>query len=422
MDAQAAEVAPVCLPIYVSARSWDAQCRLPGLRLPTTLPPMARPQPALIALAAGKAIVGPMDEEALLASAHDHRMSGLLWSAVQDGSVELTQPSETALARTVLMQRHRQQVLWDTLDELTDRFATAGFELATLKGVTAEARWYDGVGERPSNDLDVLISPPDLARLEEYAAVIRPDYPLKGRLEEAVGAGLQSFPVWGPNGVAVDLHFDPLKLGIPIRQTDLVWSRTERYPTPSGREVRVLDPELSLIHFIFHVLKDRFSYLRGLVDITRLIEREPLDWEFIDSFLRTEGLEAPAYLTLEALYAELGRNTPPIPEVAGWRPYAYRALWPERIRLNGRIGWVGHHRRQLWIPMIGRGRTREGMAHLRTSLIPPPVILDLYNADVSGSYLRRLAVGRWRRILKRRETIAEMASSESTADTPISEG
>ena len=257
-------------------------------------------------------------------------MSGLLWSAVKAGDIELSANSERMLAWRELLTRHHHRKLWEAMEDLSGRFHQAGLGVATLKGVTAEARWYERMGERPSLDVDLLVSPTDLDRLEECAALIQPDHPLRGQLDEAVGrGGLQSLDLWGPGQVAIDLHFDPLKLGIPTLQADLVWSRSVPYPTPNGVEIRVLDAETSLILFLFHVLKDRFSSLIGLVDIVRIVEHEDLHWDYIDRFVRTEGLEVPAYLTLDAVFGALRLDAPAVPAVSGWREQAWQRLWPD---------------------------------------------------------------------------------------------
>jgi hypothetical protein len=67
----------------------------------------------------------------------------------------------------------------------------------------------------------------------------------------------------------------------------LIWSTIESFASPTGNPVRVLDAETAFILHQFHALKDRFSYLIGLVDALGIVEREDPDWAFIGRFPRT---------------------------------------------------------------------------------------------------------------------------------------
>ena len=220
------------------------------------------------------------------------------------------------------------------------------------------------------------------------------------------GAGLQSIDFLVPGSVAIDFHFDALKLGIPIRQSETIWSRSTAFRTPNGVQTRVLDAEISLVLHLFHVLKDRFARLGGLVDVVRIVDREAIDWEFVDLFLTVEGLEVPGYLTLQAVYAFLELDPPAVPEVSGWRSIGFQSIWPNRILLNGSVGREAHHRRQMLLPFLGRGRFAEAASSLALTAVPPRTMLDYYHPDTSGSYWWRLAVGRWRRAGERRRRVA----------------
>lgn len=367
---------------------------------------MAQPHPALIEIAASRPILPVDDYAALLRSAIEHRMGGLLWAAVKDGSLEVPEQTEQALAFHQLRIRRHHKELWAVLDELTDRFDEVGVRVATLKGITAEARWYGEMGQRPSQDLDLLVDPIALRDVDKVIELLQPDHWLRSYLGAVISAsGLQAIDLRGPHNIAVDLHFDALKLGIPIHQNSVLWSRSEALESPSGKPMRVLDAETSFILHLFHTLKDRFSYLIGLVDILRIVEHEMLDWEFIDGFLEREGLEVPAWLSLLKIYGLLGLEAPVRRIPSGWRASAWARIWPDEICLNGDTGRIQHHRRQMLVPFICRGRLRDTFASTRFVVLPPRPMLDYYHPDTSGPYAWRLAVGRWRRARERMDEI-----------------
>jgi hypothetical protein len=367
---------------------------------------MARPHPVLIDIAAGRPTRPVDDHAALLDSAREHRMDGLVWAAVQDGALELPERLERALALQQLRIRRHHAQLWATLEELIETLDQHGLRTATFKGVTAEARWYGDMGRRPSHDLDLVVDPGALRDIDKVVGLIQPDHRLRPHLGSVVvGTGLQAIDLHGPHNTALDLHFDALKLGIPIHQSALIWSRMESFESPAARPVRVFDPETSFILHLFHALKDRFSYLISLVDVMRIVEGEDLDWQYIERFLEREGLEEPAWLSLRTIYDLLGLDTPRHRVPSGWRARAWGKIWPEEICLNGQTGRIQHHRRQMLVPALGRGRLRDTMASARFVILPPPPMLDYYHPDTSGPYAWRLAVGRWRRARERRDDV-----------------
>jgi len=374
---------------------------------------MARPHPALIQLAAGRPVSTLSDPDQLLRSAAEHRMTGLLWSSARLGEVELPREHHRELARFNLRVRAHHKRLWEAAEQITRQLALQGFEVATAKGVTAELRWFNLIGERPCADLDLLVDPAQLTRVAELVAALQPEHSLLDDLDELVGRGfLQAVDVW-VNGIPVDLHVDIMKLGIPVRQGELIWERTQQLRTLVGGTVRVLDPEISLVQFILHLIKDRFSYLLGFVDVLRVIERSTIDWRFIDQFVRREGLDTHFYRALEVVFTTLGLTPPAHAHPKGWRAVAWDTLWPASLRLNGLVGRAEHHRRQLWVPFTMRGRLGSATSALLGQTFPPRSLLDYYYPDTSGAYPRRLTAGRLKRARERRHRIAEMIASET---------
>ncbi len=367
---------------------------------------MARPHPALIELAAGRPIPGFDDPARLLTSAMEHRMTGLLSARAEAGEVDLPDETQRKLAFHNLQIRAHHQRLWRGLAEINTVMGRCGAEVATAKGVTAEARWYDRAGDRPSSDVDLLLRPDDWHLIDEIVASVQPDHRLIGHLASLAERGdLQSVDVRLPGGISIDLHFDILKFEVRTRQLGLMWDRTVSFDLPEGDQVRVLDPETSLIHFLLHLNKDRFSWLLGFVDVVHLIEREELDWDYIDRFLRTEGLDTHVYLSLGNVYETLSLSAPSHPEPAGWRAVMWRRMWEPSVQLRGDVGWLSHHRRQYWIPLTARGRAAEALWRWLRTIFPTRVLLDYYHPTTHGPYLWRLTVGRFRSAAMRRREV-----------------
>lgn len=355
---------------------------------------MAYPHPGLIELAADRVLPAVEDLEALVHAARHQRLAGLLYTRVRGWANGRRPAWLETLAEDDRREQDRHQIIWHTLARVVGRLQALGLEVATAKGVTAEARWYQRRGERPCLDLDLLLAPDATGRIEEAVSELQPDHPLLGRLKPLVEQGLlQSVEMW-VGGIPVDLHLDILKMGIAGRQRDRIWERTVPFTIPTGGSVQVLDPELSLVHFLLHINKDQFRHLLGFADVARLLEHEELDWAFIDTFLRAEGLELPTYLSLRTVVETLGLALP-VPKVAGGpRAVVWRIVWRPSVRFQGYLVELHSKRRQFWLPFLARGRFREAFRWWLRALFPPKTLFAYHHPGVGGPYLWRLVLGR----------------------------
>jgi hypothetical protein len=178
-------------------------------------------------------------------------------------------------------------------------------------------------------------------------------------------------------------------------------------PLPGGGTVRVLDPETSLILFLVHLNKDRFRYLLGFVDVRRVLERESIDWGFVERFLRGEGLLDPACLTLSVVGATLDMQVPVLTTPHGVRRRVWELAWRPSIRLRGYEGRARYRKRQELLPVLARGRLREGLAHWRHVLLPPRALTDAARPGARAPYAWRLGGGRLLNYLARRRQSRE---------------
>lgn len=369
---------------------------------------MPRPHELLLDLAAARppGAVSPPAGVELVRSALEHRMHGLLWSSVEAGLIVLPQEPMLRLSALDLAVRTHHERLWRTLADVQRRLATRGVHTAAAKGITAEQRWYHRVGERPSMDIDLLVEPGGRGRIADILDELHPGHPLRDQIARLVRRGMLQSVDLIVDGVAIDVHLDLLKVEIPTRSQEAIWSRTRLAGGKKGIEVRVLDCETSLIHFAIHLNKDRFARLLGYADIARILGKESLDWEFIHRLVANEGLQVPVINSLEAVARTLRLPPLPVPRVRGWRSYAWHRLWPDERRLRGYEGIAAAQHRQLWIPWLAEGRMKEALWWwIRRRAIPPTDLLQLHDPDVLGPYPLRFAIGRLRGWRKRRRAV-----------------
>lgn len=374
---------------------------------------MARPHPVLVDLAAGRTpAAGAASGPGLLPSALEHGMQGLLWTHVR--AVEPGFPERSRLAGVDAATRQRHLRLWETLGTVRRRLEAAGVEIVAVKGVTAEARWYTRAGERPSTDVDVLVAPDAVGHAGAVLRALDPDHPLGDSLTDLVRAGGVQSADLHIDGVAVDLHFDLLKLGYPMRAPEAVWAQTRALELPDGGTVRVLAPEIALVHFLVHANKDSFPRLLGYADVVRIARAGDLDWDLVGRTVRDEGLQdvvGCAWGTVtRALEVEAGGLAVP----STLRSRVWHAVWPDRITLLGATG-TSRSRRQEVVPFLVRGRGADAIRAAARVVLPARAAVAARYADIPGGYLTRLARGRSRSMLKRR---ADLRSRDERSEPP----
>jgi hypothetical protein len=147
--------------------------------------------------------------------------------------------------------------------------------------------------------------------------------------------------------VLIELHLDPLQLGLrPLAEADR-WARAAVMPGSAEAEALMLGLEDQVVHLCVHVHKHGYSRLIWLKDLDLLLRRyaRQLNWDLVTEVARDEGVSASVWYTLQVVRRVL--RTPLPEEVETLRPN-----WPVR-RLYG-LAW----------PM-GRLLNLEGRMHRR---------------------------------------------------------
>lgn len=326
-------------------------------------------------------------------------MAGLLWSAAEETGVAASQYLSGRLAEQDLRYWARQSILRDSLSKLTRRLDELGIDAAVLKGIPAEDRWYDRQGERPSQDVDLLIAPHHLTEIDAVIETLHPNHVLAGHIQSLVATQrLPEIELWVED-VPVDLHFDLLGLGPFARHPGSAWEHLVPHDLGDGTSVMVLDTELSLINFVIHVNRDNFRRLLGLTDVAKILQRSSLNWGIVDRFVRSEGIEAMFYESLAIVVEELGLRGVPNTQARSWQSNVHRRIWRPAIRLLGDEARIKFRRRQYVQPFLVRRGIPAALRWWTRRLLPPRPLMDYYQGAVSrsfGGYLRSVTVDRMR--------------------------
>jgi Uncharacterised nucleotidyltransferase len=381
----------------------------------------AGPHPALINVAAGRGLPIVTDPMPLLRSATAHGMAGLLLS-----EVERTDPPWRRIALAVLAARQASvqawhERLWTGLAAVSAVFEDAGIDVAIAKGIAAEARWYARTGERPCNDLDLLLSPAHLGQIDDVIAAIEPSHPLCGKVRRLAERGVIQAVDLEYEGVPIDLHWDILKFGIPSRNRQAIWDRTVPFMLPDGRSLRALDAECSYVHFLVHLNKDRFRRLLGFVDVARVYQREELDHAAVERLVRADGIETSVSATWDVVVRTLGLHARNQLHAAPVRSVIWHIAWRPSVRLRAAESTVRFRHRQWLIAALSRGRAVEALRCWVRVTFPPADFLAYAHSDYASrwgaesvsitprSRLWALTIGRMKLSLGRRRRAARAA-------------
>ena len=357
---------------------------------------MTAPHPALIQLVvSGEA--GPIEDEGtFLQSVHEHRMTAPVLTAYQRQALRLSPASATTLGIWDLAERRQHLLFWKAIQEVQDRLAPTGAEVAVLKGVATEARWYGEIGQRVSTDVDLLLAPDALDGAAKLVATIDKRRGVSSAIDSLVRQRLLQHVDLHVGPVHVDLHFDPLKIGIPTHQLDEVWDSTQLFPTPHGM-IRVLRPEIELVLLLLHLNKDSFAFLGSYLDIRQIVARAALDWDYVRSFVAGEGLEVPVFKSLAAVTELLGLDLD-VPRTHGVRAWCWERLWGRATRPGGHDSRMRAPTAQRFLAFHASGRTRATVREVRRQLLPARQLLEVAGRLEPGrSYVRYLSVDRFRR-------------------------
>ena len=357
---------------------------------------MAIPHPALIRVAAGEEVGELREVDAFLDSAAEHRMTGLVWTQVDRGRLDVGAEHHQALFEADIAHWAHNARLWSVWRSVAEAGSRLGIEMAVIKGIALESRFFDRTGERPCTDLDVLIDPSGVERLEGLLLELGVGPDRAARSARLVKAGrIQSVPIW-VDDVSVDLHADLFKLGFASRDPDAIWSSVETIAGDEG-PIRSIDAAVSLLHVLIHLNRDRFRRLLGYVDIHRVANSELVDWDRFWAHARREGLESIAHEVLIAVDQVVPLQVPGLGNrpttLRGW---VWRRFWPPQTRLTGREGRYRFGRRaQIVLPLLCKGRALEAIACLSKSLFPPAELLAYNHPGLAEApYLLRLARAR----------------------------
>ena len=324
-------------------------------------------------------------------------MTGVVWSAVDNGNLSIGEHERHTLFEADIAHWAHNVRLWETWRKVNEAGSNLGIGLAVIKGIALESRYYARTGERPCTDLDLLIDPGSVERIEDLLLALEVEPRWAALSARMVNDGrIQSVPIT-VDGVSVDLHADLFKLGFGSRDPHAIWASVQTIQGPEG-SLQTIDSALTLLHLLVHLNRDRFRRLLGYVDIQRIANSGSVAWDRFWEHARRQGLVSIAREVLGATNDVLAIKAPGVGDrLWTMRGMVWRWLWPPSTRLTGRQGRHRFGRRaQIFLPLLCKGRALEALTWLSRGLLPPSEFLTYNHPGLpDGPYLWRLTRARW---------------------------
>ena len=329
------------------------------------------------------------DWGAVVRIAEQHRVTAFVRRALVREDLPIPAPAAHALRRAVATYQALAMLLDAELARTTSALATAGIPVIVLKGPVLARSIYPDAALRPYGDIDLTVQEGDdtaaAATLRSLGYQEIPCGHEEARRARAwdisQGAAFHRMFIAETGGVQIDLHVDPLQLGLkPLCEAER-WRRA--LPLPWLPNALTLCAEDQVVHLTVHAHKHGFNRLIWLKDLDLLLRShgDRLDWHLIRSVARKEGVQASVWYSLHL--ARMIVNAPvPSLVLRELRPaplvrWLYGAVWPpEQIAgLNGHmrrraVQFLGADSTRGTLPsliLMGRRRTRASAAfHLAT--------------------------------------------------------
>ncbi len=330
---------------------------------------MTRPADSLLAWSRAGALPDEVDSDFAL-SAIEHRVGGLLATEVLADESSYDPGVVRLLTGADMASRATNSTLYDLAYSLTSMLAQRDIEATILKGIGVEACWYSRVGERPTSDLDLLVWTDGPASVANAVRIIDPAYPhpeVVGRLVD--GGQLQSVDL-AAGRHRVDLHFDPLKLGVWTREPEQFQRTQQQLGSRDDVVLQTFGAECTLVELVMHLNKDSFAFLGSFVDVVRVIRQSSVDWDLVHRVVDTNGLRVPFWKSLALIAETLAVDVPAPPRLPRAQSSVWTKTWSPDHVLLGNEGRVRAPKRQRMLPLTIQGRPRDVAREMGRRLRP----------------------------------------------------
>jgi len=206
----------------------------------------------------------------LVQKAHRHNVAALLHRLKPREATDSDRHSFASAYRGTLAQN---LLFLETTRDLLEVFEKAKISVMPLKGILFASRFYKDIGVRPQSDVDLLVHEEDL------------DLAHRLLIEQGFG---EAWPrafyqdhyhwVYRRGTILLELHWALKAPGTCSPNLARIWDQA-RWCFAEGVEFLEMAPEDLLTYLAVNKAHQRFPALLDYVDLAKILQHSPLDWE-----------------------------------------------------------------------------------------------------------------------------------------------
>lgn len=279
----------------------------------------------------------------------------------------------------------------------------SGLRPAVSKGFHWAERLYGEPGLRPYLDVDLFVHP---GEWEALVALLRDaGFRREGGPESVSGPGRGApawslSPVFRKDGLAVELHANPLGLHMPARGEARFW-RSLRSVRLAGEPAWVPGWPHEMVYAAVHAQQHSYARLSWLVDLAEMAALPDFDWGEAASIALEEGMEEALghglRLVLRCWEDAVPQGGRRLISSGGWARRASLFFWPpESVAARRPVSQAPYYMPSI-LALVRRGRVGPALRGAIRVLWPPRGWIRR-QAPGAGPWARAVyAAGRWLR-------------------------
>ena len=193
----------------------------------------------------------------------------------------------------------RQQVA----EKIQVQFFEQSIRFAFVKGIAQDAKYWSNLPARMYSDIDIWVHPHDFNAAQQ--TVMSLGYEKIRPVQKLPLTHLQVPALFSqkanPKVCSIDMHPVPLDGFRRPKEWANIWGRTETVETSVGVRT-VLPPEDEILFWAGNQLKSLFGqWPKACLDIFVMIQRENVDWHYLQQAARNANLAWPLWALLSML-------------------------------------------------------------------------------------------------------------------------
>jgi len=307
-----------------------------------------------------KIVSGQLDWEKFHKLSINHRVVPLVQRSLESTCPEaLPTPVRDSLGQAVAASREHNKNNLRVLLEILSMFEENEIPVVPFKGVTTALSIYGSMDLRQCGDIDLLVARQDYLRAKDLLIRYGYNHMYFGHAEVSTAQAQLGASDGSPS---VDLHYSvsPLFLHTDLPDackgsvldnrnrnqlvtastywfyafdSDRLWNSLHEMDI-TGKKVRMLSPEDSLLLACTHGIKENWRMLRRLCDVAEILRRyDDMNWETVLTCSEMSVAKTKIFLALACANQHLGAPLPAqiLERVTGsarlsWFPGRYRSI------------------------------------------------------------------------------------------------